>query len=79
MNIKLENPKDIYDKINIELLKLVTSLSLESSDESLHSTLWVDESEPYVFTQTWRWWVVIPRRVATLETEYEVPIKPVMI
>ncbi len=52
MNIKLENPKDIYDKINIELLKLVTSLSLESSDESLHSTLWVDESEPYVFTQT---------------------------
>lgn len=52
MNIKLENPKDIYDKINIELLKLVTSLSLESSDEPLHSTLWVDESEPYVFTQT---------------------------
>lgn len=49
MNIKLENPKDIYDKINIELLKLVTSLSLESSDEPLHSTLWVDESEPYVF------------------------------
>ncbi|EOX9112831.1 hypothetical protein ACPW90_002624 [Providencia rettgeri] len=36
MNIKLENPKDIYDKINIELLKLVTSLSLESSDESLN-------------------------------------------
>ncbi|EKA4520880.1 hypothetical protein OLI68_001132 [Vibrio cholerae] len=36
MNIKLENPKDIYDKINIELLKLVTSLSSESSDESLN-------------------------------------------
>lgn len=36
MNLKFENPRDIYDKINYELTLLVASLSSASSDEDLN-------------------------------------------